>query len=367
MSSEKSQPPGLAIWLLRHLCSNQDQEALAGDLLERFAEGESQGWFWRQVLWAILVGASRECRIHWIQIAFPIIGAPALWFWGGRSVGAVLGNPIGGRAWDWGLTLQWPMSAVYDYFFRSLIVALMIQPLLAVLLLLDHAFEWVRLLRTLVISIPLIAATALAWTLWPFSEAAVSRFFVPMILFMLLISAWLGCRTNGGSSISGDALLLAARAVITGFVFMYLLHVVSAVGNGSWGALDRFNRPLTYLHGDWHIWIPWLVRAETFVVSATCGWIAGRLNRKYQRTMFATLALSWIVVFGYTTISYWSKILSDSVEHAWFRPYLADHIATFLAAIGGTVLGGWVSVHYPGERHSVSDTVNRPIRPTPAS
>ena len=55
MSSEKSNPPKQAIWFLRHGCPG-DNEALEGDLIERFREGQTRGWFWRQVLIAAFVG-----------------------------------------------------------------------------------------------------------------------------------------------------------------------------------------------------------------------------------------------------------------------------------------------------------------------
>jgi hypothetical protein len=65
---------------LRRLCPKDRQEALTGDLFERFDEGQSDGWFWRQVLIAILVGVSSGLRLHWPQIAFAIAGTPLLWF-----------------------------------------------------------------------------------------------------------------------------------------------------------------------------------------------------------------------------------------------------------------------------------------------
>ncbi len=70
MNSKGSQPPTLAVWLLRHLCPKGNDDALTGDLFERFGERQSDGWFWRQVLIAILVGVSKELRVHWPQICW---------------------------------------------------------------------------------------------------------------------------------------------------------------------------------------------------------------------------------------------------------------------------------------------------------
>ena len=74
MSKERSQPPTLAVFLLRHLCPKDNQEALIGDLLESFREGRSDGWFWRQVLIALLAGVSKGLRLHWPQICFAVVG-----------------------------------------------------------------------------------------------------------------------------------------------------------------------------------------------------------------------------------------------------------------------------------------------------
>jgi len=57
-----SQPPRLASWLLHHLASSPQRESLAGDLIERYHEGQSATWYWRQVLSAILAGVIRDIR-----------------------------------------------------------------------------------------------------------------------------------------------------------------------------------------------------------------------------------------------------------------------------------------------------------------
>lgn len=45
-------PPLFALWILEHLSPAERDEALAGDLLEEFQSGRSNGWFWRQALMA---------------------------------------------------------------------------------------------------------------------------------------------------------------------------------------------------------------------------------------------------------------------------------------------------------------------------
>ena len=46
------EPPALPLWMLEHLTPAERDEALAGDLLEGFRGGRSNGWFWRQALGA---------------------------------------------------------------------------------------------------------------------------------------------------------------------------------------------------------------------------------------------------------------------------------------------------------------------------
>jgi hypothetical protein len=55
---KSSPPPAFATWLLKHLCSGQYSDALAGDLVEEYRRGRSESWYWRQVLVAI-VGHNR--------------------------------------------------------------------------------------------------------------------------------------------------------------------------------------------------------------------------------------------------------------------------------------------------------------------
>jgi hypothetical protein len=57
MSGKNFNLPRLATWLLRHARPVGDSDALTGDLIERFREGQTRGWFWRQVL----IAFARRC------------------------------------------------------------------------------------------------------------------------------------------------------------------------------------------------------------------------------------------------------------------------------------------------------------------
>ncbi len=51
---KSSQPPAVATWLLLQFASEQNRDALAGDLIEEYRRGRSESWYWRQVLIAIV-------------------------------------------------------------------------------------------------------------------------------------------------------------------------------------------------------------------------------------------------------------------------------------------------------------------------
>jgi len=53
------EPPSAATWILEHLTPPDRDEALAGDLLEDFRSGRSDGWYWRQAFGA--------CASGWVQ------------------------------------------------------------------------------------------------------------------------------------------------------------------------------------------------------------------------------------------------------------------------------------------------------------
>jgi hypothetical protein len=55
-------PPALASWLLEHWGSAYHGESLAGDLIEQYQEGRSRGWYWKQVIAAILIARWRFIR-----------------------------------------------------------------------------------------------------------------------------------------------------------------------------------------------------------------------------------------------------------------------------------------------------------------
>src|SRR5271168_1239724 len=69
----RNEPPSLATWLLEHLLPGHQDEALAGDLLEDFHAGRSQGWYWRQVFAACATGWLRYFRDRRLIVIFAVV------------------------------------------------------------------------------------------------------------------------------------------------------------------------------------------------------------------------------------------------------------------------------------------------------
>jgi hypothetical protein len=55
-------PPAIATWLLKHLGCSSDNDAVLGDLSERYQEGKPHAWYWKQTLIAIAVSTFEDIR-----------------------------------------------------------------------------------------------------------------------------------------------------------------------------------------------------------------------------------------------------------------------------------------------------------------
>lgn len=187
MNTGRSHPPALAVWFLRRLCPKRNREAITGDLLEGFREGHSSGSFWRQVLIAILVGASSQLRLLWTEICLAAAGTALIWCvpWGRIfPIAAMIASM------NWVARLQWLIVI-------EIVTALMVLPLFVVLFRLRRTFRWAHLLRVFFICAMLFTAGDLPTLWWNVSHPVISRsqatwaipIMVGWIFATLLISA----------------------------------------------------------------------------------------------------------------------------------------------------------------------------------
>jgi hypothetical protein len=187
MNNERSHPPALAVWFLRRLCPKRNREAITGDLLERFREGRSDGWFWRQVLVAILVGTSRQLRPRWTEICVAAAGTTLIWCLPWGRIFPIAAMII---SMNWVARLQWLIVIEF-------ITALMVLPLFAALFRLWRTFGWANLLRIFFICAMLFTAGDVPTIWWNVTHPVISRsqatWAIPMMLgwifATLLISA----------------------------------------------------------------------------------------------------------------------------------------------------------------------------------
>lgn len=164
MNNGRSHPPAAAVWFLRRLCPKRNREANTGDLLERFCEGHSDGWFWRQVLVAIVIGASSELRLRWTEICLAAAGLALIWCipWG-------LIFPISAMttSMDWPARLQWLVVI-------EIVTALAVLPLFAVLFRIWMTFRWANLLGVFFIRAMLLTVGDLPIIWWSVSHPVIS-------------------------------------------------------------------------------------------------------------------------------------------------------------------------------------------------
>lgn len=207
MNDGKSNPPELAIWMLRHAPGNN--EALTGDLIERFREGQIPAWFWRQVLVAIAVGALSAMRHGWPYFGYAIAGVamPAILWKTASAVRTVEGLREVLHWW----VLPWPWSQIVFQSSGAIVSVLAALPVLAAGLAINQALRWISLFRTALINLTLIALgrflisslIAFPWLLRPTADPHLFtiRFLPALGLELLsflgfLVAAWLGCRTR---------------------------------------------------------------------------------------------------------------------------------------------------------------------------
>jgi hypothetical protein len=142
--SNPLEPPKLATWLLERFSLVLDAP-LAGDITEAFRQGRSPGWYWKQVLWAVLVAILHWSRKQWGRLAYAVAcgGLISLaWFsmppvtartyvqsfvdeasglhWERLQVQEVRSLPLVFDLYARSYAIHWPWSLVYQVSFQAL-------------------------------------------------------------------------------------------------------------------------------------------------------------------------------------------------------------------------------------------------------
>jgi hypothetical protein len=99
-----TQPPRIATWLLRHFGSSPNNDVVIGDLNERYQQGRSRLWYWRQAVAAIVVSFFTEVWSHKLLTIWAMyIGWGIFWI---SRYGLILTRELllGSRYWT-----SWPI------------------------------------------------------------------------------------------------------------------------------------------------------------------------------------------------------------------------------------------------------------------
>ncbi len=74
-------PPFFPTWLLKQLGCSSNNDAVLGDLVERYQQGKTAAWYWKQSLVAVIVSAFNEVRGHkWLAARAVLVGWILFWY-----------------------------------------------------------------------------------------------------------------------------------------------------------------------------------------------------------------------------------------------------------------------------------------------
>ena len=194
MTAKEPGPPSVALWLLRHACPCKHKDALTGDLVERFREGQTRWWFWRQVLIVLGVGVLDAIRLRWPLFCYTIAGTIAVGFSPYLAPSKVI-------SLHWS-DLPWPSSLLLMELGGPAVAALASLPVLIIALVFARSFRWAYLVRTWLISLLLIAIVHFLPDMFPSLNRSIPGdpyhriFIIPRAILMpfaFLIAGWVGC------------------------------------------------------------------------------------------------------------------------------------------------------------------------------
>ena len=190
---KSSKLPAFATWLVEHVIPGDNNEALAGDLMEQLRQGRSVSWYWRQVLGAILVGWSKELRILWTAV-----GITMVWTLGISKYYGRLWVYAQSQAYTiWGMRHGWTLGITFEIEGFTVFNALPLALAVCMYLGLTRMFSLRRFLRgfsagllTLALGIYICVIQSPKWLLHH-KETFVGHLVASLpVLFGLFVSMW---------------------------------------------------------------------------------------------------------------------------------------------------------------------------------
>jgi hypothetical protein len=104
-------PPAVAKWLLKHFGCSPNNDAVIGDLSERYRNGHSRGWYWREVAIAIEAGFFKEVRDHKLWVITALLTG-----WFAIFLSYLLLRPVSPY-----IDQLWPDSSLMHYVFTRIL------------------------------------------------------------------------------------------------------------------------------------------------------------------------------------------------------------------------------------------------------
>ena len=164
MRANSPQPPRLATWLLEQFSPVLKNAPLAGDLMEAFKQGRSSGWYWRQVLWAILIALPLLLRRQWGRLAYAVVCSGLIsiaWFFM-FPIGRHPGLPLVFALYAKGYRIQWPWSLFYQMAFQTAFQGVIVALALGAYLAFSRILNLQNLLRALIVFVVVLASSNVA-------------------------------------------------------------------------------------------------------------------------------------------------------------------------------------------------------------
>jgi hypothetical protein len=183
------EPPKLATWLLEQFSLLLDAP-LAGDLIESFRQGRSSAWYWRQVLWAVMVRFLQSLRKQPVRLSYAVVCGcliSATWssmfhvttrvyvrsaefvdgrvrlYWERTVESTTLASVYGVYAKSYGI--QWPWSQLYQVAFYFVFQAMIVTLALGAYLGFARILKAQNFLRALVVVVVILVGATVPATL----------------------------------------------------------------------------------------------------------------------------------------------------------------------------------------------------------
>ena len=203
MKQHRNDPPKLAIWLLKHSSLGEGNESLTGDVVERFCEGRSSAWVWKQALIAFVIGVPTWIRRNWPLIGYALAGSAMTFVIPGIVIPDNLFGGLAFQTWMW--NLPFPLSMLVYIVGSPALLAAEALPILVVGLMSNGALRRFGLFRTVLFSLRTWLYSLVLITIGPFlvflpDPNLRNVLLLPVgpvkVFYILLISAWLGCHSS---------------------------------------------------------------------------------------------------------------------------------------------------------------------------